>query len=237
LCCSGGHGPGGGRFIFQGCGAGREHRFLVELKREATNRGTLEETTETQIKIDTLLDGTVSLLRLEVPFPGEPTGFEGNPFNPHLGNIKVRVGYRPVLLGGFPLGSFLELTFPTASPESPGSGKYQLSPGVRTSVPIPFGRRSPESHKMSFEPLVKQVFSLAGDENRKDINYTQFELGLKDTRRQKYWPKSDAQTRGELGAECHPNPPPLETPWRGEGNSSYIFSFSPGGRGQTEGHS
>ena len=42
---------------------------------------------------------------------------------------------------------------------------------------------------MSFEPLVKQVVSMAGDEDRKDINYTSFELALRDTWRQTYWLK------------------------------------------------
>ncbi len=164
-------------------------RFYIELKRENTNRGTPEETTKTQIKIDAFLDGIVSLLRLEVPFPDEPTSFEGDPFNPHLGDIKVRVGFRPLRLDSVPLGSFLEVTFPTASPEELGFGKYQISPGIRTDVPITFGQRLPESHKVSFEPLVQQVVSVAGDQNLPNLNYTKFELALRDTWRQKYWLK------------------------------------------------
>jgi hypothetical protein len=169
------------------------HHFLIELKREATNRGTPEETTKTQIKIDAFLDGIVSLLRLEVPFPDDKTSFEGDPFSPRLGDIKVRVGFRSVPLGDIPIGSFLEVTFPTANPEELGSGKYQISPGIRTNIPISFGQRLPESHKMSFEPLVKQVVSVTGDENRKDINYTKFELSLRNTWRQKYWLKLEAK--------------------------------------------
>jgi hypothetical protein len=162
-------------------------RFLIELKREATNRGTPEETTKSQIKIDAYMRGAVSLLRLEVPFPDEPTSFEGNPFNPHLGDIKVRIGFRAVRLDSIPLASFLEFTFPTANPEELGRGKYQVSPGIRANVPITFGKRLPESHKMSFEPLVQQVVSVAGDENRTNVNYTKFELTLRDTWRQKYF--------------------------------------------------
>jgi hypothetical protein len=127
------------------------------------------------------------LLRLEIPFPDDKTSFEGDPFSPRLGDIKARVGFRPVGLGDIPVASFLEVTFPTAGPEELGSGKYQVSPGVRTTFPISFGRTLPESHKMSFEPLVKQVVSVAGDENRKDINYTKFELTLRDTWRKEYW--------------------------------------------------
>lgn len=175
-----------------GKGAGgteQKHHFSLELKREATNRGTPDETTKTQIKIDALLDWIVSLLRLEVPFPDDKTSFEGDPFSPRLGDIKVRVGFRPVRLYDIPLRSFLEVTFPTADPEELGSGKYQVSPGILANFPISLGQRLPESHMISFEPLVKQVVSVAGDEDRKDINYTKFELSLRDTWRQKYWLK------------------------------------------------
>ena len=164
-------------------------RFRLELKREFTNRGTLDETSRTQIKVEAYSDGIVSLLRLEVPFPDDKTTFEGDPFNPRLGDIKVRVGFRPVRLDSIPLASFLEVTFPTANPEELGKGKYQVSPGIRANFPITFGQRLPESHKMTFEPLVQQVVSVAGDENRQNINYTKFELALKDTWRKKYFLK------------------------------------------------
>jgi hypothetical protein len=164
-------------------------RFLIELKREATSRGTPEETTKSQIKIDALLDGIVSLMRVELPFPDEKTSFEGDPFNLRLGDIKFRVGFRSFPVHDVPLGTFLEVTFPTADPEELGSGKYQLSPGIRATFPVSLGERLSESHRMSFEPLVKQVFSVAGDEERKDIHYTKFELSLKDTWRKEYWLK------------------------------------------------
>jgi len=128
-----------------------------------------------------------------VPFPGDKTSFEGDPFSPRLGDIKVRVGFRPVCLEDIPVGFFLEGIFPTANPEELGSGEYQGSPGIRTNIPISFGQRLPESHKMSFEALVKQVVSVAGDETRKDINYTKFELSLRDTWRQKFWLKLEAK--------------------------------------------
>lgn len=109
-------------------------------------------------------------------------------------------------LGDIPLGSFLEVTFPTANPEELGKGKYQVSPGIRTNVPVSFGQGLPESHKMTFEPLVQQVVSVAGDENRKDINYTKFELTLRDTWRKKYFfkltakPIVDWENGGNTGA-------------------------------------
>ena len=181
-------------------------RFLFEFKRENTNRGTPDETTKTQIKIDAFFNGMISLLRLEMPFPDDKTSFEGDPFNPRLGDIKVRVGFRPVRLGDIPLLSFLEVTFPTANPEDLGKGKYQVSPGVRASIPVSFGQRLPESHKVSLEPLVQQVVSVAGDEDRTNINYTKFELSLRDTWRKKYWlkltgkPIVDWEQGGNTGA-------------------------------------
>jgi hypothetical protein len=45
-------------------------RGLVELKRQATSRGTPEETTKTNLKFDYFPEeGIVALLRLELPFP------------------------------------------------------------------------------------------------------------------------------------------------------------------------
>jgi hypothetical protein len=178
--------------VSSGKGAGgteRGPRFLLELKREATNRGTPEETSKSQIKIDAFFDGVVSLLRLQVPFPDDKTSFEGDPFSPRLGDIKVRGGFRSVRVYDIPVGSFLEVTFPTADPKKLGSGKYQVSPGMQANFPISFGQRLPESHKISFNPSIRQVFSVAGDEDRKDINYTKFEISLRDTWRQKYWLK------------------------------------------------
>lgn len=161
----------------------------IELKRQATNRGTPDETTKTELKVDVYLDGFVSLLRLEAPFPDEKTDFEGDPFNPRMGDVKIRAGFRPFPVEAIPVSTFLEVTFPTADPENLGSGKYQLTPGIFATVPIPLSQGFSQSHKMTFTPLVKQVVSVAGDENRKNINYTKFELALRDTWRNLFWLK------------------------------------------------
>lgn len=181
-------------------------RGRIELKRQATNRGTVEETTKTQLKIDAYLDGFVSLLRLEAPFPDEKTDFEGNPFNPHLGDIKVRVGFHPFPVEDIPVFTFVEVTFPTASPEDLGSGKYQLTGGIQPTFKIPLSEALSQSNAMIFSPLVKQVVSVGGDEDRKNINYTQFELALRDVWEKKYWlkltpkPVIDWEQDGKTGA-------------------------------------
>ncbi len=159
-------------------------RWLVQFKRQATDRGTDDETTKSQVKFEYFPDGMVNLLRLELPLPDEKTDFAGDPFDPHLGDIKFRVGMKAVPLAGRPVSSFVELTLPTASPESLGSGKYQLSLGLRTRLPLALSADA-KPGQQSFSAQVQQVVSVAGDDARKDINQTKFELELRGE-----WPQA-----------------------------------------------
>lgn len=170
-----------------------KQRGRIELKRDDTNRGTTEETTKTSLKIAAFLDGPVSMLRLELPFPDEKTDFWGNPFNPRLGDIKTRVGFKAVRFYDLPLSSFIEVTFPTANPEDLGAGKYQLSGGLRTSIELCESLIMSMPHKLSFNSQIQQVVSVAGDTDRKNINYTKFEIGLRSTWRKQYWVKLTAK--------------------------------------------
>lgn len=170
-----------------------KQRGRIELKRDDTNRGTSEETTKTSLKISTFLDGPVSMLRLELPFPDEKTDFWGNPFNPHMGDIKTRMGFKAILFYGIPLSSFIEVTFPTANPEDLGAGKYQLSGGLRASTQLFESLIMSMPHKLSFDSQIQQVVSVAGDANRKNINYTKFEIGLKSVWQKQYWVKLTAK--------------------------------------------
>ncbi len=77
----------------------RDHHTRIELKRWLTSRGTPDESTRTIVRVDRLLDGPVALLRLDVSFPDEATDFNGDPFNPRLGDIKARVGFRALKSG------------------------------------------------------------------------------------------------------------------------------------------
>jgi hypothetical protein len=61
-----------------------------------------------------------------------------------------------------PVTSFVELTFPTADPESQGTGKYQFSGGVKTAFRLGAGSASFGSPAQSFSIQVQQVFSFAG---------------------------------------------------------------------------
>ena len=157
-------------------------RGLVELKRQATARGTPEETTRTNLKFDYFpADGTVSLLRLELPFPDEKTTFAGSPFDPDFGDAKFRVGLRAFDFSGRPVTSFIEMTFPTAHPELQGAGKYQLSGGLKTAWQLRRGREWLGSPRQAFSVQVQQVVSFAGDPARNDIDQTKFELEWRDT--------------------------------------------------------
>ncbi|HUH94914.1 MAG TPA: hypothetical protein VL742_17435 [Casimicrobiaceae bacterium] len=181
-------------------------RWRIELKRQSTARGTPSESTKTNVKIERLLEGPVSLLRLELPFPDDKTSFAGSPFNPRLGDIKTRVRFEEMPIYGVPIESYVELTFPTANPESLGTGKYQLTAGMETTRPL--GSLSTESsvHLFSLGELVEQVVSVAGDPNTKDINYTKFELSVADAWREDYSlkltlkPAIDWQHNGKTGA-------------------------------------
>jgi len=158
----------------------------IELTRQNTAHGTPGESTQTKLRIDTILHGTINLFRIDLPFPDDKTTFAGDPFNPRPGDLKTRIGFAPFKAGGYSFPSFIEATFPTANPESLGSGKYQLSAALRMLAPINLPVARPADHEARFEGQVQQVNSVAGDPDTKDINYTKFELTLNDTWRGTY---------------------------------------------------
>jgi hypothetical protein len=164
---------------------GADTQWRFELKRQNTDRDTPGESTKTTIRLEALPgEGSVALWRLDLPFPDEKTSFSGSPFDPRPGDIKVRARLRPVDVSGLPVAFFSELTFPTADPKELGQGKYQVMLGAETFHPL--DSIGNDEHKLSFSPQIQQVVSVAGDEERKDINYTKFELALRDIWRKVY---------------------------------------------------
>ena len=160
-------------------------QWRFELKRQNTDRDTPGESTRTTLRLEALpAESSVALWRLDLPFPDEKTTFSGSPFDPRLGDIKVRVRLRPVDVSSLAVSFFSELTVPTADPKELGQGKYQVMLGAETFHPLE--SISSDQHKLSFSPQVQQVVSVAGDEARKDINYTKFELALRDIWRKIY---------------------------------------------------
>jgi hypothetical protein len=178
----------------------------IELKRQNTSRGTPEESTKTTLRVETFFTGPVEVLRFDFPFPDEKTDFDGSPFEPRLGDIKTRLRFRPLQASGYEFPSFVEVTFPTADPESLGSGKYQLSAGIRMLAPVTLPAIDRTSHTSRLEAEVQQVNSIGGDPERKDINYTKFELTFYDVWRKTYTlklklkPAVDWNLDGDTGA-------------------------------------
>ena len=136
------------------------------MKRQATARGTPNETTKSSLKFEHDPDGAMALLRFEVSFPDGKTDFSGSAFDPRLGDIKIRVGRRALQVDKTPSSPYIEVSLPTANPRSLGSGKYQVNPGIQTSVPqfAAGGHLGP--NKPFLTALVEQDFSVAGDASR-----------------------------------------------------------------------
>jgi hypothetical protein len=190
--------------LLSGSAPGAETQWRIELKRQNTDHDTPGESTKTTVRLEALPDGRVALWRLDLPFPDEKPSFSGSPFDPRLGDVKLRARLKPVDVAAVPVSFFSELTFPTSDPRSLGQGKYQVMAGMETFHPL--DSMSTEDHKLSFLPQVQQVVSVAGEADRKDVNYTKFELALRDVWRKAYSlkltakPVIDWEQDGKTGA-------------------------------------
>ena len=122
-------------------------------------------------------------------FPDEESDFGGKAFAPRLGDTKLRVKRESLQVANVPLFPFVDAWFPTANPKSRGQGKYQVGPGIETSLPLTSISLWSSHHALTFEPLLQQVVSVAGDASFKDINYTRFEFGIRDIWREAYYLK------------------------------------------------
>jgi hypothetical protein len=158
----------------------------VEIKREETDKGTEGESSKTNLRVEYYPgNALLALLRVDLPFPdAKPNDSEGKSFDFRQGDLRVRAGFRPFPAGRLSVRSFLEATFPTADPSDLGSGKYQVSGGLGTVHRLPFALG--QAHQATFEPLLQQVVSVAGDPARKDINYTRLELNFRDAWERKW---------------------------------------------------
>jgi hypothetical protein len=165
-----------------------EWRGGAQLKRDWTSRGTPQESTKTQVEINTFIDSPVSFIRLTLSFPDADTDFGGDPFDPELGDSKVRAGFRALKHGKLSFPSYVELSFPTANPESAGSGKYEITAGIKMLAPFAASFMS-DAHRTRFEADLSQTNSFAGDPARNDVNVTKAELILSDLWRERYTAK------------------------------------------------
>jgi hypothetical protein len=156
----------------------------VELKRQFTERGTPEESSRTTLRIEATPSSDMSLVRVETPFVDQ---VNGNPTSPHLEDIKLKLVSQSIPLQSLALAAVFETTFPTAQPESFGSGKYQLGPGAELLIPLSGANPgvAPRPWSTSVKPWIEQNFSVAGNESRQDLNSTKLELELKAEWRKK----------------------------------------------------
>ena len=166
-------------------GSGRP-RGRIEFKRQDTNRATAAESTNTTLRFEWYFGGPVSLLRLDLPFPDDKTDFSGSPFDPRRGDLRIRAAFRRIETGVAPLYSFVEATFPTADPESLGTGKYQLSAAAEIRTPVGALGSAPVFENRTLTAQIRQVVSVAGDPKTANINYTKFELGIRGIWRRDY---------------------------------------------------
>jgi hypothetical protein len=171
----------------------REGRGRIQVRRENVDRGTSEETTKTYVRGDTFVGS--GMLSIQVAFPDAQTDFDGSPFDPRLGDSKLRYRFAAFPAGGFGMSTFLETTFPTAARDDLGTGKYQISAGLTATTPFP-APGNMASHYVRFTAQLQQVNSVAGDENRQDINYTKLDLSLRDVIGV-HWLKAALNTRAD----------------------------------------
>lgn len=160
--------------------AAQRYPWRLQFKRQNTDRGTADESTRSTLRLEYFPLSQLSLLRLDLPFPDADTGYSGKILDPRLGDIKLRADLEAVQALGLPLTAYAELTLPTADPASLGGGKYQIAPAVRTRVTVGAYRIDDSKHALTLGALVQQVLSFAGDESRKDIDYTKLEVSLND---------------------------------------------------------
>jgi hypothetical protein len=149
----------------------------LELKRQFTDRATPQESSRTTVRMEvTPQDFSLSLVRVDVPFVDKKNG---DAFGPRLGDLSTKLVSRRISWRGLRLDGTFETTFPSAQPQSLGNGKYQLGPGFDLIFPLlNAGQDAARDWQMKFDLFTKQVFSVAGDSDFKDINYTRAEPGL-----------------------------------------------------------
>lgn len=206
----------------------------IELLRQNTERGDPEENTRTTLRFEAFLDGVISRLRLDLPFPDAKDDGSDDPFNPKLGDLKVKAYFRPFQVGNTRVSPDVELTFPTANESVSGSGKYQLGGAVAAAHSLPAFDVGSSHHQPKFEWTLRQTLSIAGDAARKDINTTKPEFGVHDAIGSRYWLKLtlkaviDWVQNGKSGGNLE-----LEAGWHG--SQQWRFSLKGGTRVWGEG--
>jgi hypothetical protein len=104
------------------------------------------------------------LFRLETPYATFDPGAGGESVS-GLGDLLGRVAWRATQRDGFALILVMEAIFDTAEDPRLGQGKTILAPLVYAAIDLP-------KADSVFFPNFQQYFSVAGDDNRADVNFT-----------------------------------------------------------------
>lgn len=88
-----------------------------------------------------------------------------------FGDAGLKASYLPILTPKFGLVLFLDTTYPTATKDVLGGGKYIASPGATFAFFFKHG-------EIIFAPSLQQKMSYAGDADRQDVNQTLVDLYL-----------------------------------------------------------
>jgi hypothetical protein len=103
-------------------------------------------------------------LRFDLPYVTYDPGDGGERVSGQ-GDLLARIAWRAVQREGLALILVTEVFFDTADDPRLGQGKTVVAPLVYAAIDVP-------KHDSVFFPNVQHYFSVAGDENRPDVNFT-----------------------------------------------------------------
>ncbi len=109
-------------------------------------------------------------LRLETPYVTYDPGAGGERVSGQ-GDLLGRIAWRAVQREGLALILVTEVFFDTADDPRLGQGKTVVAPLVYAAIDVP-------RHDSVFFPNVQHYFSVAGDDNRQDVNFTTLKPNL-----------------------------------------------------------
>jgi hypothetical protein len=112
----------------------------------------------------------IEKVKLQLTLPLDATDVLG-PTQGGFGDAGLKASFLPRLTPKFGLVLFLDTTYPTATKDTLGSGKYTASPGATFAF---FFKRG----EIIFAPSVQQKMSFAGVADRQDVNQTLVDLYL-----------------------------------------------------------
>jgi hypothetical protein len=109
--------------------------------------------------------------RLELPYVFYDPGMQGRQSSDGIGDALVRGSWRALQQDSFALILSTEVIFDTASDETLGMGKTVVAPLIYAALDVP-------QFNSTFFPNVQHYTSVAGDNNRPDVNFTTLKPNL-----------------------------------------------------------